>query len=86
MKLLEWVLDFSFRKNMKAMQFSFGPGGGTIDAIFIVRQQQEKNIVANKPLYFPFMHLHWGGGGGGGGGAFRSLGVDEWAVHVIQVM
>ena len=78
MKLLEWVLDFSFRKNMKEMQFSFGPGGGTIDAIFIVRQQQEKNIVANKPLYFPFMHLHLG--------AFRSLGVDEWAVHVIQVM
>ena len=91
MKLLERVLD-SYIRNMVCideMQFGFVPGRGTTDAIFIVRQLQEKYIAANKPLYFAFVDLEkafdrvprkvlwW---------ALRSLGVEEWAVHVIQGM
>ena len=65
------------------------PGRGTTDAIFIIRQLQEKYIAANKPLYFAFVDLEkafdrvprkvlwW---------ALRSLGVEEWAVRVIQGM
>ena len=71
------------------MQFVFVPGRGTTDAIFIVRQLQEKYIAAKKPLYFAFVDLEkafdrvprkvlwW---------ALRSLGVEEWAVRVIQGM
>ena len=71
------------------MQFAFVPGKGTTDAIFIVRQLQEKYIAANKRLYFAFVDLEkafdrvprkvlwW---------ALRSLGVEEWAVRVIQGM
>ena len=91
MKLLECVLD-SFIQEMldiDAMQFGFVPGRGTTDAIFIIGQLQEKYIAANKPLYFAFVGLEkafdrvprkvlwW---------ALRSLGVEEWAVHVIQGM
>ena len=71
------------------MQFGFVPGRGTTDAIFIIPQLQEKYIAANKPLYFAFVDLEkafdrvprkvlwW---------ALRSLGVEEWAVRVIQGM
>ena len=56
-------------------------------SLFIVRQLQEKHIAAKKPLYFAFVDLEkafdhvprkvlwW---------ALRSLGVEEWAVRVIQ--
>ena len=91
MKLLECVLDSFIREmvDIDAMQFGFMPGRGTADAIFIIRQLQEKYIAANKPLYFPFVDLEkafdqvprkvlwW---------ALRSLGVEEWAVRVIQGM
>ena len=59
MKLLERVLD-SFIREMEeidAMQFGFVPGCGTTDAIFIIRQLQQKFIAANKPLYFTFVDL-----------------------------
>ena len=71
------------------MQFGFVPGRGTTDAIFIIRQLQEKYIAENMPLYFAFVDLEkafdrvprkalwW---------ALRSLGVEEWAVRVIQGM
>ena len=91
MKLLERVLDSFIREmvDIDAMQFGFVPGRGTTDAIFIIRQLQEKYIAANKPLYFAFVELEkafdrvprkvlwW---------ALRSLGVEEWAVRVIQGM
>ena len=75
--------------DIEAMQFGFVPGRGTTDAIFIIRQLQEKYIAANKQLYFAFVDLEkafegvprkvllW---------ALRSLGVDEWAVRDIQGM
>ena len=63
-----------------SMQFGFLPSQGTSDAIFIIRQLQEKHIAANNPLYLAFVDLGkasdqvprkvlwW---------AFRSLGVEE---------
>ena len=39
------------------MQFGFVPGRGTTDAIFTVRQLQEKHHAAKKPLYFAFVNL-----------------------------
>ena len=91
MKLVERVLDSKIRKmvDIDSMQFGFVPGRGTTDAIFITRQLQEKFIAAGKPLYFAFVDLEkafdrvprevlwW---------ALRSVGVEEWAVRVIQGM
>ena len=37
------------------MQFGFMPGRGTTDAIFILRQLQEKHLAKNKKLYFAFV-------------------------------
>ena len=71
------------------MQFGFVPGRGTTDAIFIIRQLQEKYLAFNKPLYLAFVDLEkasdhvprkviwW---------AMRKLGVEEWAIRVIQGM
>ena len=40
-----------------SMQLGFIPGWGTTDAIFILRQLQEKYIGKHKPLYFAFVDL-----------------------------
>ena len=70
-------------------QFGFVPGRGTTDAIFVVRQLQEKYLAANKRLYMAFVDLEkafdrvprkviwW---------ALRKLGVDEWIVGLVQGM
>ena len=39
------------------MQFSFMPGKGTTDAIFIMRQVQEKHQAKKKKLYYAFVDL-----------------------------
>ena len=75
---------------MKAdSQFGFVPGRGTTDAIFVVRQLQEKYLAANKRLYMAFVDLEkvfdrvprkviwW---------ALRKLGVEEWIVRLVQWM
>jgi len=63
------------------MQFGFMKGKGTTDAIFIVRQMQEKFRTKGKKLYFGFVNLErafdrvlrevirW---------AMHKLGVEEW--------
>ena len=91
MKLLERIMVTLIRQmvDIDGMQFSFVPGRSTTDALFIVRQLQEKYLAAQKPLYLAFIDLEkafdrvprkvlwW---------ALRSLGVEEWAVRVIQGM
>ena len=50
MKILERVVEMEIRSSITIddMQFGFMPGRGTIDAIFIVRQLQEKFLAKNK--------------------------------------
>ena len=71
------------------MQFGFTPGRGTTDAIFILRQMQEKYAGRNRELYFVFVDLEkafdrvprevvwW---------ALRRLEVEEWLVRVVMAM
>ena len=42
---------------IKEMQCGFLLGCGTTDAIFIIRQLQEKHLIANKTLYMAFVYL-----------------------------
>ena len=53
MKVLERVVEGLIRQRVEIdeMQCGFMSGRGTTDAIFIVRQLQEKHLAANKPLY-----------------------------------
>ena len=91
MKVLERIVD-SLIRQMVAIdysQFGFVPGRGTTDAIFVVRQLQEKYLAANKRLYMAFVDLEkafdqvprkviwW---------ALRKLGVEEWIVRLVQGM
>ena len=39
------------------MQFGFMPGKGTTDAIFIMRQVQEKHQAKKNNLYYAFVYL-----------------------------
>ena len=91
MKILERVVDKLIRKklNINAMQFGFMPGRSTTDAIFILRQLQEKAISVDTTLYFAFVDLEkafdrvprkvvwW---------ALRKLGVPEALVKTVQAM
>ena len=59
MKVLERVVEGLIRQRVEIdeMQCGFISGRGTTDAIFIVRQLQEKHLAANKPLYMAFVDL-----------------------------
>ena len=71
------------------MQSGFSAGKGTVDAIFILRQVQEKFLEQNKELWMAFVDLEkafdrvprevlWL--------ALRKLRVEEWMVNVIKSM
>ena len=89
MKILERIVDGLIRQVMSIddSQFGFVPGRGTTDAIFVVRQLQEKYLAVNKRLYMAFVDLEkafdrvprkviwW---------ALRKLGVEEWIVRLVQ--
>ena len=59
MKILERIVDGLIRQlvSIDDSQFGFVPGRGTTDAIFVVRQLQEKYLAANKILYMAFVDL-----------------------------
>ena len=59
LKVLDCVVEELIRQRVEndKMQCSFMSGHGTTNAIFIVRQLQEKHLVANKPLYRAFVDL-----------------------------
>ena len=85
MKILERIVDSLMRQlvSIDDSQFVFVPDRGTTEAIFVVRQLQEKYLAANKRLYMTFVDLEmafdrvpqkviwW---------ALRELGVEEWIV------
>ena len=91
MKVFERVIEKRVRAIVKLdeMQFGFSPGKGTIDAIFIVRQLQEKYLSKNKELWMAFVDLEkafdrvprevlwW---------SLRKMKVDEWLVRIIMSM
>src|SRR5208282_2195717 len=91
MKVFERVKERKMRNlvSLDDMQFGFRPGRSTTDAIFIVRQIQEKYLAQKKDLWIAFVDLEkafdrvprevlwW---------ALRQSGVDEWIVRVIQSM
>ena len=88
MKMLEHVEEglISQRVDIDEMQCGFMLGCGTTDAIFIVRQLQEKHLIANKPIHMAFVYLEkqafgcvhqefiWT--------AMPTLGTKEWLVHL----
>ena len=53
MKILERIVDGLIRQlvSIDDSQFGFVPGRGITDAIFVVRQLQEKYLAANKTLH-----------------------------------
>ena len=53
MKIMERILDGLIRQlvSVDNSQFGFVPGRGTTDAIFVVRQLQEKYLAGNKRLH-----------------------------------
>src|SRR6267154_2254273 len=91
LKVLKRVIEARVRKMVKLeeMQFGFSPEKGTTDAIFIVRQVQEKFLGKQKELWMAFVDLEeafnrvprdvvwW---------ALRHVGVEEWIVNLIKSM
>ena len=91
MKVFERIVEGLVRDqvDIDEMQYGFRQGRGTTDAIFIVRQLQEKYLNKQKRIYFAFIDLEkafdrvprkvlwW---------AMRTLGVEDWLIRVVQVM
>ncbi|XP_047482212.1 uncharacterized protein LOC125034470 [Penaeus chinensis] len=59
LKVEEKILDQKIREvvDIGNMQFGFRPGRATTDAVFILRQLQEKHLEGNKSLYHAFVGL-----------------------------
>jgi hypothetical protein len=91
MKVFERVIESRVRSigEINGMQFGFSVGKGTTDAIFLVRQMQEKFLDKRKDLWMAFVDLEkafdrvprqvvwW---------ALRQVGVGEGLVRVIRSM
>ena len=59
MKVVERVFEKRLRKmvEIRKEQYGFVAGKGTADAIFILRQLQEKYLENDKELYLVFVDL-----------------------------
>ena len=59
MKILKHIFSTIIQEQVSInnMQFGFMPGRGTTDAIFILRQLQEKCLQKKKNIYFAFVDL-----------------------------
>ena len=91
MKVSERVIEQNIRElvDIDAMQFGFIPGKGSMDAIFIARQLQERYLEKKKKLSFASVDLEkafdlvprevvkW---------VMRKLGVDEWSIRAVMTM
>ena len=90
-KVFEKVIEEEIRRQVSiySMQFGFVPGRGTIDAISIARQLQERYLGNKKKLYFAFFDpekvfdrvprevVR---------GFLRKLAVMEWLVRTVMAM
>ena len=90
-KVMERVMEGIIRAQIHIdnMQFGFMPGRGTTDAIFILRQLQEKYVGKHKELFLAFVDLEkafdriprkvlwW---------AMRKIGIAEWIITTVQAM
>ena len=91
MKVVERVIERRIREqaHVDEMQFGFRSGSGTTDAIFILRQLQEKHRAKSKQMHYAFVDLEkafdrvprevtkW---------AMRKLGVEEWLISTVMAM
>ena len=89
LKIFDGIIDVRIRKIVKIdeSQFGFIPGRGTMDAVFVVRQLQEKMLGKTRRLYLAFVDLEkafdrvprevvkW---------ALRKEGVPEWLVAMVM--
>ena len=86
MKILEHILNTIIQEQVSINNM---PGRGTTDAIFILRQLQEKYWQKKKNIYFPFTDLEkafdhvprrilwW---------EMRKLRTDEWIIQIVKSM
>ena len=91
LKVFERVIENLLRDKVDigSMQFGFMPGKGTTDAIFVVRQVQERFMDKKRTLFFAFVDLEkafdrvpcavleW---------SLRELIVDDWLIKFIMAM
>ena len=91
MKVSERAIEQNIRElvDIDAMQFGFIPGKGSMDAIFIARQLQDRYLEKKKKLSFASVDLEkafdlvprevvkW---------VMRKLGVDEWSIRAVMTM
>ena len=80
MKIFERVIKQKIREmvDLNTMQFGFMLGKGTMDAIFIGHQLQERHL--DRKVYFEQVsgELVWW--------AMRKLGVHEWLISAVMIM
>ena len=90
LKVFERVIENLLRDKVDigTMQFGFMPGKGTTDAIFVVRQVQERFMDKKRPLFFAFVDLEkafdqvpcavleW---------SLRELSIDHWLIKVMSM-
>ena len=89
MKVMERVIEKRIRSRVQLdeMQFGFRPGRGTTDAIFIVRQLQEKYLGKKKELWMAFLGLEGAFDGVPRGVVWWALGrmdVDGWLIGAVR--
>ena len=91
MKILERIVEAIMRQqaDIDSMQFGFMAGHSITDAIFVLRQMQEKRHLKRETMYAAFVNLEkafdrvphkvlwW---------CLRKLEVDEWAIHLVKAM
>ena len=91
LKVLERTVEKHIREiiSVDEMRFGFMPGVGTTDAIFIMRQLQEKYLAKRRNLYLVFVDLEkafdrvprkviwW---------AMRVVKIPEWIITLVKAM
>ena len=91
LKVLKRTVEKHIREiiSVDEMQFGFMPGVGTTDAIFIMRQLQEKYLAIRRNLYLAFVDLEkafdrvprkviwW---------AMRVVKIPEWIITLVKAM